>query len=500
MKNILTSTLAMFMAVAACFTSNAETLTLTPGSISAGIAADAAPVELIIKGEIDIRDFDYMRDNFWRTLRTLDLSEARVAAYEGEPTLTGVSKSEADVLPDGALMFGCLTEVKLPATLKAIGDGALASTAIKEIIIPATVEKIGTSAFANCNSLESVVLPASVKVLGANAFADCGALRSADISAAAPGEVPAGTFARCIALAEVSLPSVAEIGASAFAGCKALTAMEFPKSLKRIDEKAFYGSGLAAADLAGCPALSEIGAWSFAACADLASVTFPESLKELGTGAFYSASALTLGELPPVARLSDLSLAAIGGMADASLTLPEGVEIGDYAMSGWKGVQLLTLPETTGRIGTEAMAGWTDLATIDGLNAVEVPLLGEEVWKGIDPSLVTLRVYDIKADDFKAADQWKDFRFDVVTGVDDAAADGAGRLRAWFEGMTLNVEAPSEIAAMEIYDVEGRRYSFPTVASEPTRRAVDTSAWGVRVLLVRVQLADGSAAALKLAR
>lgn len=500
MKNILTSTLAMFLAAAACFTSNAETLTLTPGSISAGIAADAAPAELIIKGEIDIRDFDYIRDNFWRTLRTLDLSEARIAAYEGVPTLTGVSKSEADVLPDGALMLGSLTEVTLPATLKAIGDGALASTAVKEIVIPATVEKIGTSAFANCNSLESVVLPAAVNALGVNAFADCGTLKSADLSAAALQEVPADAFARCAALADVTLPSVAEIGASAFAGCKALTAMEFPKSLKKIDEKAFYGSGLAAADLAGCPALGEIGAWSFAVCGDLTSATFPESLKELGTGAFYSASALTLGELPPVARLSDLSLAAIGGTADASLTLPDGIEIGDYAMSGWKGVQLLILPETTGRIGTEAMAGWTDLATIDGLNAVEVPLLGEEVWKGIDPSLVTLSVYDIKADDFKAADQWKDFRFDVVTGVDDAAADGAGRLRAWFEGMTLNVDAPSEIAAMEIYDVEGRRYSFPTVASEPTRRAVDTSAWGVRVLLVRVQLADGSAAALKLAR
>ncbi|MDO5333909.1 MAG: leucine-rich repeat domain-containing protein [bacterium] len=496
MKNILT----VIVAATAFFNINAETLTLTPGSISAEIAADAAPAELIIKGEIDIHDFDYIRDNFWRTLRTLDLSEARIAAYEGEPTLTGVSKSEADVLPDGALMLGSLTEVTLPATLKAIGDGALASTAVKEIVIPATVEKIGTSAFANCNSLERVVLPSAVKAVGANAFADCGALKSADISAAAIEAVPADAFARCAALADVTLPSVAEIGASAFAGCKALTAMEFPKSLKKIDEKAFYGSGLAAADLAGCPALGEIGAWSFAVCGDLTSATFPESLKELGTGAFYSASALTLGELPPVARLSDLSLAAIGGTADASLTLPEGIEIGDYAMSGWKGVQLLTLPETTGRIGTEAMAGWTDLATIDGLNAVEVPLLGEEVWKGIDPSEVLLRVYDTKADDFKAADQWKDFRFDVVTGVDDAAADGAGRLRAWFEGMTLNVEAPLEIAAMEIYDVEGRRYSFPTVASEPTRRAVDTSAWGVRVLLVRVQLADGSAAALKLAR
>lgn len=484
MKNILT----VIVAASAFFNINAETLTLTPGSISAGIAADAAPAELIIKGEIDIRDFDYIRDNFWRTLRTLDLSEARIAAYEGEPTLIGVSKSEADVLPDGALMLGSLTEVTLPASLKAIGDGALASTAIKEIVIPATVEKIGVSAFANCNSLESVAFPASVKALGVNAFADCGALKLADISAAALEDVPAGAFARCAALAEASLPSVAEIGASAFAGCKALTAVEFPKSLKKIDERAFYGSGLAAADLAPCPTLGEIGAWSFAACGDLASArsTAPRRL--------------LLASCPPVARLSDLSLAAIGGTADASLTLPEGVEIGDYAMSGWKGIQLLTLPETTGRIGTEAMAGWTDLATIDGLNAVEVPLLGEEVWKGIDPSGVLLRVYDTKADDFKAADQWKDFRFDIVTGVDDAAADGAGRLRAWFEGMTLNVEAPAEIAAMEIYDVEGRRYSFPTVASESTRRAVDTSAWGVRVLLVRVQLADGSAAALKLAR
>lgn len=484
MKNILT----VIVAASAFFNINAETLTLTPGSISAGIAADAAPAELIIKGEIDIRDFDYIRDNFWRTLRTLDLSEARIAAYEGEPTLIGVSKSEADVLPDGALMLGSLTEVTLPASLKAIGDGALASTAIKEIVIPATVEKIGVSAFANCNSLESVAFPASVKALGVNAFADCGALKLADISAAALEDVPAGAFARCAALAEASLPSVAEIGASAFAGCKALTAVEFPKSLKKIDERAFYGSGLAAADLAPCPTLGEIGAWSFAACGDLASArsTAPRRL--------------LLASCPPVARLSDLSLAAIGGTADASLTLPEGVEIGDYAMAGWKGIQLLTLPETTGRIGTEAMAGWTDLATIDGLNAVEVPLLGEEVWKGIDPSGVLLRVYDTKADDFKAADQWKDFRFDIVTGVDDAAADGAGRLRAWFEGMTLNVEAPAEIAAMEIYDVEGRRYSFPTVASESTRRAVDTSAWGVRVLLVRVQLADGSAAALKLAR
>lgn len=202
MKNILT----VIVAATAFFNINAETLTLTPGSISAEIAADAVPAKLIIKGEIDIRDFDYIRDNFWRTLRTLDLSEARIAAYEGEPTLTGVSKSEADVLPDGALMLGSLTEVTLPATLKAIGDGALASTAVKEIVIPATVEKIGTSAFANCNSLESVVLPAAVKALGANAFADCGALKSADISAAALQEVPAGAFARCAALATSPSP------------------------------------------------------------------------------------------------------------------------------------------------------------------------------------------------------------------------------------------------------------------------------------------------------
>lgn len=496
MKNILT----VIVAATAIFNINAETLTLAPGTISAEIAADAAPTELIIKGEIDIRDLDYIRDNFGLTLKTLDLGEARIAAYEGEPTLTRISASEADALPDGALMLGKLTEVTLPATLKTIGDGALASTAIKGIEIPATVEKIGVSAFANCAALEAVTLPASVKSLGANAFSDCAALRTADLSAVALGELPEGTFARCTALADVALPRLTAIGASAFAGCKALTAIELPATLKTIGEKAFYGAGLATADLGACAALAEIGPWSFGCCTDLASVTFPEALKELGTGAFYSASALTLGELPPVARLSDLSLAAIGGTAETSLALPEGIEIGDYAMSGWKGVQLLTLPETTGRIGTESMAGWTDLATIDGRNSVEVPVLGQEVWKGIDPSLVTLRVYDTKADDFKAADQWKDFNFDIVTGIDDAASDGAGRLRAWFEGMTLNVEAPSEIAAMEIYDVEGRRYSFPTVVSEPTRRAVDTSAWGVRVLLVRVQLADGSAAALKLAR
>lgn len=47
MKNILT----VIVAASAFFNINAETLTLTPGSISAGIAADAAPAELIIKGK-----------------------------------------------------------------------------------------------------------------------------------------------------------------------------------------------------------------------------------------------------------------------------------------------------------------------------------------------------------------------------------------------------------------------------------------------------------------
>ena len=65
--------------------------------------------------------------------------------------------------------------------------------------------------------------------------------------------------------------------------------------------------------------------------------------------------------------------------------------------------------------------------------------------------------------------------------------------------MTLHLTAPVEIAGVEIFDAAGRSFSLPSQGAG-CEMAVDTSAWNSPVMIVRVVMTDGSAAALKLSR
>lgn len=475
------------------------------GTLCDVLGENPATTSLTISGEMNVRDFDYLRNELNGVLAQLDLSKAKIVAYQGDATFTGRTESPADVLPEGALMIPSLKSVTLPPTLVEIADGALATTSISSITLPSTLKAIGRSAFAGCLNLESVLLPASVSELGNGAFADCTGLTTADLSkATALTRLGDAAFARCSNLSEVVLPpALTEIGGDAFAACTSLETTMLPTSLIEIGPRAFYGSALTAADMSRCKGLATIGEWAFANCGQLALATMPESITELGTGAFYKATALTIDELPNLPRISDLAFTGINGLSTSELTLAEGMEIGNFALSGWKSVETLTLPGSLERIGDEAMAGWTSLMQIDATESWEVPLLGADVWAGVDQPSVLLRVPEVLADDYKSADQWKEFNIESVSaGVENLPADEAAEvgIKAWMEGLTLHVEAPAEIAAIEIFDIDGRRFSFPMSLTTSTRASVDTSAWNARVMLVRVSLADGTSAAMKLAR
>lgn len=465
-----------------------------------GNATDAA--DLTVSGSLSLPDFEFLTLEM-KDLRTLDLSAARVDAFAGDPTFTGRTSAPANVLPAYALLGLGVETLALPQGLTAIADGALAGLKIKSVEIPATVTSIGSRAMADCAALQSVALPASVKSIGEGAFKGCTSLRSATI-AGAPDSIAANTFAGCTALASVNIPaSVKSLGANSFNGCSSLYAVAFPAALSSIGEKAFYSSAISSADLSAT-ALTSLAPWAFANCDQLISVSLPARLVSLGTGVFFNDMNLAVAALPEgVTEIPDFALTSTAGSSDF-LKNSNVASVGRYALADWTSVQTFTLPASLTSLADGAMANWSALTDINAETLMQVPALGADVWGDLVRGNVKLTVAseDMK-EAFLAAPQWQDFNVtaklsDIETSV-DASSNAATAITARFEGLMLHLTAACDIAGVQVYDVDGRSFTLPSYG-EGNTFTLDTSSWDARVMIVRILLADGSAAALKLRR
>ena len=493
--------LFIILAAAGITPSAALTVESGAGTLSAAVGNPAVVTSLTVKGELDITDFEYITTEM-TALETLDMGDARIAAYSGNATMTGRTASPADVLPEGALMHPTLKHVVLPQGVTEIGAGALGSSGIEAITIPSTVKTIGDAAFGGCEALKAVTLPAGVTAIGVNLFKGCAALETAVIEAEI-SELPANTFLGCTSLKAVTLPAtLTEIGSSAFAGCISLTKCDFPASLKSIGDRAFYATALQSLRLTGT-SVESIGAWAFADCKGLAAVEFDAGIKSIGAGAFYDDMSLVLHEFPAgVKKISDFSLRGIEGAQEKLLGGARIDSIGAYALANWTGIQTFELPAGLKYIGDGGMAHWSAIRTISASSLTEVPRLGVDVWKGVSQSAVSLMVSEELETAFKNADQWREFN--VRTGQTDIGSieltpQPEEGIKVRFEGMSLVIEAPVDIAEVTLYDMSGRSDAMP-VMKDTCRATVDTSAWNAPVMIVRIVLTDGSGSALKLHR
>ena len=490
--------------ICCAFCARALEVECVAGSLADQVGEGAGVRELKVTGTLDVRDFEFISSRMVR-LAHLDMGDAAVAAYTGSPTFLGRTACDADVLPECALMCAALESVVLPRSLVEIADGALGGSGIRSIVIPGGVKRIGDSAFGNCVWLEEVIVPPGVEMLGRNLFKGCTALRSAVVNASAD-RIPDGMFEGCVQLAEVRLPEdVKYIGEGAFAGCKALTRIDFPAAVEEIADKAFHGSGLTAADMAGCRNLTRIGRWAFASLPALATVLLPPSLTELEAGAFFNDVELAQVRLPQrLLLLGDFSLARIAAEDECVMSETEIRSVGSYALAGWENMLSVKLPASLRYLGDGAMAGWTSLERISAENLAVVPELGEGVWRGIVQEGVTLCVPAETADAYRDTPQWQDFNI-VATGAADLSAPATGVLpdaptaTARFEGRMLVVEASAPIYAMQLSDLQAHACTIRLAA--PSRcAAVDASAWGDSVVLLRLIFAEGTAVTLKLRR
>ena len=355
---------------------------------------------LKVNGSMNANDFYFISGNLSR-LETLDLGGVRIEACRTPDRHYWRWDFAADALPVGCFADMALSRVTLPAGLTVIGQAAFAGCSrLSTLNMPSTLDSIADFAFAGCTSLTAVELPASVQVVGYGAFMRCSSLTSFKVA---------------------SSSRLRKLDATALMDCPALTTIKLGSTVTSLGERALAGTGIRNLDLTSSNHLAEIGDWAMV-LTPVTTAKMPASLTELGDGAFLYATNLTEVNLGGrLSQLNDYLLAGTG--LNNGLVLTGVSSFGDYVLYNVSQLSVVELPETMTWLGTRSMAGMIGLKKLIS-NAEEVPELGENVWAGVNQSKIPLIVPDGSVDYYKAAAQWKKFKFDNGWLRGDVNGDG----------------------------------------------------------------------------
>lgn len=379
------------------------------------------------------------------------------------------SNSTVEVTRDN---YSNLTIVTIPETVTndgttytvtSIGEDAFwECSSLTSVTIPYSVTSIGGSAFRDCSSLTSITIPKSVKSIGTCVFGGCNSLVSIAVEEGntiydsrescnaivetatntliaackvtiIPSTVTAinGAF-RYTDLISINIPSsVTNIGYAAFESCDSLISVNIPNSVTNIDDFAFWGcSSLPSITIPS--SVTNIGLAAFYFCHSLSAITIPDGVKTIGNLAFAFcdslesitiANSVTKIEANPfvgtkfynnVSNWEDSVLYIDNCLIKAKESILNCVIktdtrlIVEQAFVGCSSVATITIPKSMTNIGDKAFADCSSLTTMI-CEAIEVPELGLKVFNGLPLAEAILYVPTESLDDYKAADQWKDF-------------------------------------------------------------------------------------------
>lgn len=298
-----------------------------------------------------------------KSVISLDLSELAIS----ENTAEGEDGKIENILPPYTLFATNIHELTLPDALTVIGEAALAETPVEKLTIPAGVKEIGRRAFYNCKSLTEV---------------------------------------------DMSESEVSEISDECFYGCENLTSLDLSSGIKKVGNRALMNTMLTSVSL---PSVINIGDFALADIPVLGEIIIPKAVK-IGEGAFYNTPLLnSISELPQ--NVPSLAFAGSGVLPVEAEINWEIINEGSFAKTE---VSTLIIGKNVREIGAHAFRNIKGLQTVDvTAKRADIPQLDPDAFSGVDVSEVLLNVVPESFEEWRAADVWKDFKFDETSKTDN---------------------------------------------------------------------------------
>ncbi len=368
MKKIILSLIILFTAQY-IFSQSIKSINITTaGTLKDNISLteQKTVTTLTVSGNIDARDFAFMRDKM-QVLSVLDLNSSVINSYTGiQGTYSGSNTVyPANEIPVYAffnpLLYtykSSLTSIKFPSTTTKIGTQAfyyswnLAGT----INIPASLTSIADYAFYGCSSI------ASFTVANSNT-------RFSALNGVLFNKIQDSLFVFPPAKSgSYTIPTtVKHIGASAFESSYNLTSVIIPNTITSIGSYAFsYCSGISGA-LTLPTSLKKLGDGAFYGCSKLTSVTIPATLTDIGYYCFLESNLVTafnvISSNPDYTSVDGMlmsknqdTLFSCPPAKTGPITVPSTVKlIGSYAFYNCTKISgTLTIPASVDYIGNYA--------------------------------------------------------------------------------------------------------------------------------------------------
>ena len=344
--------------------------------------------------------------------------------------------------------YDCSAIISADITAASIGDYAFnGCSKMTKATLGESMTSIGGSAFSGCTSLEGITIPNSIESIGSYAFEKCSAMTYAKIGSGLKA-IQDHTFYSCSSLSSINIPkNVSKIGNYAFDGCKSLADVY----IEDREDELSLGSNGSSPLFSGCPlktvyiggniaylTSSGNGYSPFYRNTSLEKVIITDKETEISENEFYGCTGLKY------------------------ITMGDGIEkIGDWAFSGCSSLDFFRVGSNVKTIGKEAFSDCTAMTKLITTAPVP-PTCGSQALDDINKWTCKLFVNKESIDQYKAAEQWKEFFFiSEYDGVDD-----------------VSVDTPD--ALYEVYNLQGIRVGSGMREAEVT---TDTLPHGVYILV-----------------
>lgn len=295
-------------------------------------------------------------------------------------------------LPVRIFASASLTEIVLPASLKSIGVRAFMNcTRLRSVLFDNGTQalEIGAFAFQNCANLETIALPDNAD-FELNIFDGCSALTEItaenEIYRSYRGMLVTKENSTLVYVpkgitGEVEIPvGVVAVGSYAFQNCTNITSVVIPGFVKKIENHAFYNSGVHSVTIEGGsaeePSEFTLGDYAFASSRSLhtvviRNVNFLQTDEETETavqtfGSYVFENCVTLETVTfENVTLETLPSFTFHNCYDLlRVDLPNVAQIGESAFANCTMLESIALPASVTFLGDSAFSGCERLAEV----------------------------------------------------------------------------------------------------------------------------------------